>query len=346
MTRWLICHPGPSASVGDVYEGWAEALRGLGQDVTEYNTGDRLVFYDSAYIPGEHDQYRKAFTDDDDVIELALNGLAAALWKARPHILLLVSAFFWDAELLEHARRAYGTTVVILHTESPYEDDRQLMTAPYADLHLVNDPVSVPKFAKVCRAVYCPHGYRPSVHFPASPGTPFRYDLAFAGSGFASRVRFLEEMGLDGLDVVLAGNWTGLPEGSPLNAHLLDGRASAITGNAEVAEMYRTMRAGINLYRREANFEDLIEGHGIGPREVEMAACGAFFLRDPRPESDAVFGMLPSFGSAEEAGELLRWYLPKDDLRRELAAKARAAAADRTFTNHAAQVMRLLGIDS
>ena len=343
MPRWVICHPGPAHSVGDVYNGWAEALRELGQQVFEYNLGDRLTFYDSAYLELDDGSYRKALQDDDGVAELALNGLAAMLWKARPRILLIISAFFWDADLLEHARTAYGTTVVMLHTECPYEDDRQLMAAPYADLHLLNDPVSVPKFAKICRAVYCPHGYRPSVHFPASPGAGYRYDLAFAGTGFPSRVAFLEGMGMDGLEVHLAGNWMGTPEGSPLWKHL-PGGGQALLGNAGVADMYRQTRVGLNLFRREANHPDLTEGHGCGPREIEQAACGAFFLRDPRPESDELFHMLPSFDSPEEATELLRWYLPREDLRRELAVKARAAVRDRTFSNHARRLLGLLGI--
>jgi hypothetical protein len=114
--------------------------------------------------------------------------------------------------------------------------------------------------------------------------------------------------------------------------------------NAAVADMYRTTRSGISLFRREANHPDLIEGHACGPREIEQAACGTFFLRDPRPEADELFPMLPAFTSADEASDLLRWWLPRDDARRDAALKAAEAVADRTFTNHAAQVLRLLGI--
>ena len=28
--RWLVIQPGPSFSVADVYDGWVEALQGLG----------------------------------------------------------------------------------------------------------------------------------------------------------------------------------------------------------------------------------------------------------------------------------------------------------------------------
>ena len=210
------------------------------------------------------------------------------------------------------------------------------MLAPYADLHLVNDPVSVLRFSKICRAVYCPHAYRPAIHYPDSQPR-YRYDLAFTGTGGPTRMAFLGDMDLDGLEVLLGGNWISLPDSSPLRQYLLrDG--NSIMDNAAVADMYRTARAGISLFRREANHIDLIEGHACGPREIEMAACGLFFLRDPRPEADSLFGMMPAFTSPGEASELLRWWLPREDQRREAGLKAAEAVADRTFVNHAGQV--------
>jgi len=103
--------------------------------------------------------------------------------------------------------------------------------------------------------------------------------------------------------------------------------------NTEVAELYRVSRSGINFYRREANEgeDDTTGGVACGPREIEMAACGLFFLRDPRPESDELFPMLPAFGSAAEASELLRWWLARDAQREKAAAAAREAVAGRTF---------------
>lgn len=79
----------------------------------------------------------------------------------------------------------------------------------------------------------------------------------------------------------------------------------------------------------------------MGPREVEMAACGMFFLRDPRPEGDQVLGMLPTFASPADAGEKLRWWLEHDAAREAVAEQARAAIEDRTFDASAAQLLRL-----
>lgn len=80
----------------------------------------------------------------------------------------------------------------------------------------------------------------------------------------------------------------------------------------------------------------------MGPREVEMAASGLWFCRDGRPESDALFPMLPSFTSPAEASDQIRWALAHPDERAEAALKARAAIEGRTFANSARRLLSLL----
>jgi spore maturation protein CgeB len=334
--RWLVAHPGPGFSVHDVFVGWVEALRDLGEQVLIFNLDDRLCFYDSVVMPtSTPGEFRKALTPAQ-AIELATSGLAAALFKTRPDVLLVVSGFFTDTDLLDQARR-YGTKVVLLCTESPYEDARQLQLAGHADLVLLNDPTNLEDFRAVTQAVYAPHAYRRLIHHPG--GEP-SCDLVFIGTGYPSRVGFFEAMGLDGVDVVLGGNWQGLSMDSPLRGfigHAVD----ECVDNDQAANAYRSARCGINLYRREADDADHLAGWAMGPREVEMAACGLFFLRDPRPEGDQVLSMLPTFAGPQEAGEQLRWYLQRPTLRRELAASAMGAIKDRTFANSATQLLRL-----
>jgi spore maturation protein CgeB len=343
--RWLITQPGPSYSVADVYVGWREALTDLGEDVHVFNLDDRLALYEHALIDiGEplsdgSLRLRKACTSEQ-AQELAVNGLAAALFKVRPHVLLVISGFFVPHILLDQAR-SYGTRVVIVHTEEPYEVERELALAEHADLNLINDPTHLDRFRGVANTVYCPQAYRPGLHRPAAPDPDLACDLAFVGTGFGSRRWFFERMDVTGLDVLLAGNWARLEEDSPLRAFLADDLEHCCD-NAETTRIYQSARCGLNLYRREAEDEQVTGGWAISPREVEMAACGLFFLRDPRPESDAVLGMLPAFADPGEASQLLRFFLDRDDLRGELAAAARAAVADRTFANHARHLLRLL----
>jgi hypothetical protein len=169
----------------------------------------------------------------------------------------------------------------------------------------------------------------------------------FAGTGFPTRRDFFTAMDLDGLDVAIAGGWPDLPDGSPIKKWLVADELAGgstvesmrCTDNDVVAGLYRSSRCGINFYRREANGDDTADGVACGPREVEMAACGLWFARDPRPESDGLFPMLPSFGSPAEASEQIRWAVAHDRERDKAAAAARQAVTGRTFRESA---MRLL----
>jgi hypothetical protein len=335
----LAAHPGPHFSVHDVYVGWVEALRGLGARVAEFNLADRLTFYDLAMVELEGGEHRKALSTEQ-AHELAVNGLYAALYRMKPDVLLAVSGFFYSPALLDLAR-SYGTKVVLLHTESPYEDQRQLEIAGHADLNLLNDPTNIHHFEALAPTVYVSHSYRPDTHRPGPVAPKLAADLAFVGTGYASRIEFLEQMNLDGLDVLLAGNWQQLGDDSPLRRSVAH-EPDECLDNAQTVEVYRSAQVGLNLYRREAQAEHLSAGWSMGPREVEMAACGLFFLRDPRPEGDEVLPMLPTFTTPEDAATQLRWWLSHPDARQQMADKAREAIADRTFTNQAARVLRLL----
>jgi hypothetical protein len=148
-------------------------------------------------------------------------------------------------------------------------------------------------------------------------------------------------MDLEGLDVCLRGPWFDLPEDSPLR-DWTDLDPEGCVDNTETADIYRQSRTGLNLYRREAEDAHLGEGWACGPREIEMAACGLWFARDPRPESDELFPMLPAFTCPEEAGDLIRWALAHPEDSKEAAAKARAAVTGRTFEAHARKLLAIL----
>jgi len=338
--RWVVVHPGPSFSVADVYAGWVEALRELDQHVIEYGLDARISFYASA-LKQVDDHTFTPYLSPEQAYDLAINGLYATLYKARPDILLVISGFFVPPELLDRARRS-GSRTVVAYTETPYENDRQLKLAPFTDVNLVDDPGGIEEFARYGgRTRYVPHAYRPSLHSPGPSLPELECDLAFVGTGYPSRIGFLEQMDLTGLDVLLAGNWAALKEDSPLHEFVIS-QGDDCLDNDKTVQVYRSARVGMNLYRREAERPELSAGWAMGPREVEMAATGLFFLRDPRPEGDEVLGMLPTFTSPGEASELLRYWLARPDEREALALKAREAVADRTFVRYAADLLRLL----
>ena len=343
--RWLIGHPGPHFSVHDLYEGWTEALRGLGEQVFTFNLGDRISFYTAVYIEaGVTDEHgrpalRKAM-EREEALDTAAHEILRGAFLGWPDVVLLVSAFWYPPYLLD-ALRGRGMQVVLLHTETPYQTDEQLVRAAHADLNLLNDPTGIELYRDLAPSEYMPHAYRPAIHYPAEAGAGKKWDFSFIGTGFPSRVAFFEQMDLAGLDVHFGGPWLSLPPDSPLR----DWTATTLDNcvdNGQTAEIYRQSRTSLNLYRRES--EDAHEGEGwaMGPREVELAACGTWFTRDPRPESDGLFPMLPAYASPEEASEQIRWALAHPAEREQAAAKARAAIEDRTFDANAKRLLKLL----
>jgi spore maturation protein CgeB len=276
-------------------------------------------------------------------------------------VVLFVSAFYMPPGYMDMIRARPSTKsgqkmrVVILHTESPYQDDEQLERAAHADLNLLNDPMNLQAFRDLgVPAHYMPHAYRPAIHNPGLGLEEFDTDLAFIGTGFPSRIEFFERMlasgHIDDLDITLGGNWQAIAEGSVLSKHMGHELTECVR-NDTTALIYRSAKCGINFYRREGGHQDVIggkkaalahQGLAVGPREIEMAACGLFFLRDPRPESDELFPMLPVFDSPEDAAEKTAWWVKHEDERQEAAMAARAAIRDRTFLANARRLTQYL----
>jgi hypothetical protein len=351
--RILVVHPGPlpDFSVADVFTGWLEALRELGCQAVPFSLNDRLVAYSNALVStgetdeGGHPIVRNMFSEGG-VFLAAMEGLSHALLTFWPDIVLFVSGFYLNAGTMQLLRMR-NFRIVMLMTESPYQDSEQLERAQLADLVLLNDPVNLEIFREHVRAEYMPHAYRPGLHRPRSGPRDMTLasDLCFIGTAFASRIGFFEHMDLAGIDVLLGGNdWGKLDPssgvarfvGSPL------GEPDCVD-NEQAVRLYQNAKMGINFYRRETSPAEHWDGQGwaMGPREVEMAACGLPFLRDSRPEGDAVLPMLPTFDNPYEASQQLRWWLAHDSERETIAARAREAIADRTFVSNAKRMLQL-----
>lgn len=348
--RVLLVHPGPEFSVADVYEGWMEALVRAGVKVEQYNMNDRLVFYASSYVltgtkdADGHQEFKKAL-DPRQSILMAANGVYGACYQFWPDVVMIISGFFTPPGLID-VLRDRGHKVVLLHTESPYQDAEQLVRAASADLNLINDPVNISRYEALGVPVeYMPHAYRPHIHHTGPGPAELESDFAFVGTGFPSRVAFFEKMhalgAFDGLDVCLAGNWQFTSEDSPLRK-MLSHDLEECTDNYLTAQCYRASKTGLNMYRREKEDGGTSEGWALGPREVEMSACGLFFIREPRGEGDEVLWMLPTFETAEEATDLLRFYMKHEQERTDMAMKARHAIRPRTFDRNVARLLQLL----
>jgi spore maturation protein CgeB len=145
-----------------------------------------------------------------------------------------------------------------------------------------------------------------------------------------------------GLDVALAGNWCDLRDGSPLVPYLTHD-IGVCCPNDEAVRLYRATKVAANIYRTEAQHDALLDGWAMGPREVELAATGTFFLTQQRGENAEVLPMVPTFDGPDDLGDKVRWWLAHPDQRADVAAKAREAVADRTFVANAGRLLQLAG---
>lgn len=311
--------------MSDVARGWVRGLTECGVKTVDFNYDDVLNFYD-----GAHDaRGNKSFPDVDDVVRLSVKSLAAQVYEWWPDLVLIVYGAYMPSDYYE-VLRSRGHTVVLAHTESPYQDDEQLEAAHLADINLVNDPTNLDKFRAINpRTFYVPHAYDPEIHTPDGPLTD-PHDFCFVGTGFPSREQFFTQVDFSGIDVAFAGNWRD----SELTGFLVHPENECVE-NTEAVRLYRSSKASANLYREHF-------GWAMGPREVELAATGCFYLTEPRGENREVLPMVPTFTEPGEFGDKLRWWLTHDDERVEVARAARAAIAPRTFANHARQLLEAL----
>jgi hypothetical protein len=335
----LVVHPGPHFSVADVHRGLVSGLNANGVRVFDFRFDNYIDLFMGAYMELADGTFRRAF-DDPGAITMAGEALLAQLYKTPCETIVYVSGFWLSPHALAVAKKR-GHRLVLWATESPYEDDRQLAIAEHMDAVIINDPMNIDAYRQVCGNVqYIPHSYDPALHRPG-PGRPeWACDAAFVGTAFVERLEFMAGVDWSGIDLRLGGMWDAKGT-DPWLDRLVHPVAECLDNEAAV-ELYRSAKASWNFYRRTASWEGGSVGWAMGPREVELAATGTFFLRDPRPEGDRVLSMLPTFADPGEFGDLLRWWLSHDDARRDAATAARAAVADRTFANAAARLLAMV----
>jgi len=321
--RILTVEPGPNFSVADVHRGWIKALKAAGHQVANLSFAARLEFYEkSRKVEGDE------LFSTEEAICLAAKGLETACYELWPDVVLITSGFYIPDDVLSLMSER-GHTVVLLHTESPYEDGKQSERAKLVDLNIINDPTNIARFP--ANTLYIPHAYDPDIHHPSDD--PIEWDFSFVGTGYPSRIEFFENVDWYGIDAAFAGNWQGIDDTSPLAPFLLHDRSECFP-NELTSDLYRRTAVSANLYRREAHHVDLVDGWAMGPREVELAACGAFYLTEHRGENREVLPMIPTVSTPDEMGEQIRWWLAHPEARAEVAGDARAAVADRTFANN------------
>ena len=333
--RILTVPPGPQFAVADVHRGWTDALSQYAE-VRSFNFDERLMFHEEA-LRGKVGEHERGHVACRQVAEQ----LRGACFDFQPDALVITSGFFVPPETYDIIR-SRGIKIVVLLTESPYEDPAQYHIAGRSDLAFINDPTNLDTFRQhQPRTFYLPHAYDPARHHPKPPSADLICDFGWVGTAFPSRIAFFEQVDWRGADVALAGNWQELDPSSPLVKYLV--HDEGCFHNDATVDLYTSCKASANIYRKEAVNDDHSDGWAIGPREVELAACGTFFLREPRPEGDDLFPFLPTFDGPGDFSEQLAWWLAHDLERTEAARLAREAVADFTFDHRARFLLNQLG---
>lgn len=333
----IVLAPGPEFSVMDVYRGWCKGLAQCGVEVVPFNLHDRISFYTETKITRDGEA-RQAMSLSG-AVEATFEGLMGQVWLRQPDIVIGVSGFFTDDTVFDMLR-ARGVRTVMIHTESPYEDDRQTRIAPHFDVNVVNDPINLYRYP--AGSMYVPHAYDPDLHHPN--GRSSEWDFSFVGTAYPSRVEWFEKVAWpDGARVTLAGNWKDFDPESPLFPMVMHPNGECLD-NDQTAALYRMSDMSCNLYRREAERDENSVGWAVGPREIELAACGTFFARDPRGEGDELFPMLPKITDPAELVDVLAWSMTNPEQRQAAADEARTAVADRTFKANAGRLLAALDL--
>lgn len=341
--RILLCHPGATWAVADVYEGYRKALKRAGVEVFDYSLAGRIAtcggFLSYAFRRSKLPKEQKP--TPADVLYMASQGMLERALRLDVDWVVCVSGIWLHPEILSLLRRARMKVAVLL-TESPYLDKEQMKLAELADVVFTTERTSVPGFRQVQpHTYYLAHAFDPEVHSPGVPadGVP-AHDVVFVGTGFQERIDALTAVDWDGIDLGLYGSWTLMPSRSKLRKHLRAG----ITPNGMTIDLYRRAKIGLNLHRTSMGFgrqcPHIETAESVGPRVLELAASGTFFISDWRPELDEFCGgLVPTFRTPQEMEAMIRHYLDRPGERENIAGRLPDAVCSQTFDRRAEELI-------
>lgn len=324
--RVLLTYPGPIHSTYDVARGYERALRALGVEVHGYNYHQYLHFYFESLAHWEtvNVDYERRL---EDAPFYASQHLVPAVIDFMPHVVLVVSGSALHKRAYDLLRRL-SVPVVLLLTESPYEDETQIkiITQGHAAAAFTNERESVGRLSETgVPTTYLPHSYDPAVHRPRLHDVYYETDVFFHGTLWPERKALLDSLD----DLPFAVHCSGITLERSEDRWLIM--------NDEVAQWYSNAKIALNHHRSPNGSAT----HSLGPRAYEIAACGAFQLCDgTRGELAEVFSeSVPTYTDADDLREKVVYYITRPDERQRLAEEARARVAPCTFENRAREIV-------
>lgn len=340
----LCIHPGHLFATADVFDGLCAGLRANGVEPIEYRF-DRIARMFYGLIKGA--ELSGAIVPDADASPSDFArwlGASDALAMALDHevaAVIVVNGLLVPPERMVLFRKL-GIPIGCIGTEAPYQSDREVKVAPAYTHWFTNERRETWRFSRLTHAAYLPHAYNPERHAtgPASPD--HESDVVFVGSGFPERQRLIQGVNWSGIRLALHGTlWEGKAQGE------------GVISNSEACDWYRGAKIVLNHHRTSTYHADdqhipIGSAESLGPRDYEVAACGAFQISDDsRPEYGEVFGSAAvtyRAGDSADLEALIRYYLTHDDERLALAAAQHEAVLPHSWQARAADVLNTLAI--
>jgi len=315
----LLVLPAEAMSTRDVGEGYKKAL--------ERRSDINLKVYDLASRAVYHKEALKRLLDKDkpyswqNISELASADIVYEAFVFEPDWILIISGLFFHPNALIALNRA-GFKTAWIFTECPYDDDKQIFLAKFLRVCFVDDVASLEKFRKVnVNTCYLPKACDPERHKKVEVSDEFKSDVIFIGTGYEDRVKLLEKVNWDGINLKILGTWK-LRRNSPLRKYTL---SKIITNDASV-KFYNGAKIGLNLHRAHPY------AYSANPRTFELSACGTFQICDKRQEVINLFGdSIEYFENSNDLEQKIRHYLDNEGERFAKAEKARQIALRQTF---------------
>ena len=344
--KLLLLHPGASWSTADVFDGLNYGLKEHGVEVEHYRLDKRIPVSHAALFTAwrkmKKEQPDLPKPNQADIMYHAGVGALEMALRYQVDVVFVVSAMMLHPDVIVMMKRA-GLKVVVLFTESPYDEDHEIKIATMVAGCWTMERTSLPRFKCANpNAGYLKHAWHPLKHFPSarSIGELPSHDVVFVGSGFNERITWFNSIDWTGIDLGLYGTWDKLGLNSQLQACI---RGAQIT-NDMAASLYRRAKINLNIYRSSKGWgrktQKISRADSLSPRAYELAACGAFHLSSDRAEVREVFGdLVPTFSSPTEAAALIRLWLKDDHGRQSIAQKLPACVAESSWVQRAQTVI-------
>lgn len=275
--------------------------------------------------------------------------VSAVIEARRPDVLMVYKGAGVPAALIQRARAAGVLTVNVFPDYSPHAYGAQLKEAMGVyDLVISTKPFHPDGWARIYgysnRCVCVPHGYDPAIHYWPDPPGAQDFDVVVAATWRQQYQDVMERLAQAfagrAIQVGIVGSgWTERRAALPQEWRI----GASLTGRA-YGEWLRRGRIAIAFVHRDVVIQGQRQpGDEDTIRTYELAAMGCFFAHRRTPFAQTVYDAqheVPMWDDADELASLVLRYLPLEEERRAMAARAHARAVPAySFPNRARQIV-------